>query len=371
MPVDLLNWLRPDVHDHGHDAHDHGHQAGTLHHGGVRADVGPQALNHFDAPDTFALRVPGNRSFARSSAFLLGPEAGISPASTRSSASKFLIRAEDSAHELKSAALQPTSGSSLRATSFLFEKKGLVDFIHSVPAAALVPLHAASIVCSLPGHIAFELGEGYFFGFEKGFALAFTGKTLGTIAAFAVGRSADCLGGLRESIREKLQDWPLAKKAAKGVESGGHASVFLVRIAPLPCVVKNYSLSLLTEIPWSVFLPGTIAGLLPTTAAHVYAGTLAPSMTQLMSGQGAAMKMVAVVGTVSGVSFCSLLAAYLLHSQLDSADEKDEPEAAQEEPEQVVFKPCPNAAPRQQKVETVKLFSRPQTDHSASQSTGQ
>ena len=61
-----------------------------------------------------------------------------------------------------------------------------------------------------------------------------------------------------------------------GVERGGHASVFLVRtqllwkkgrcdktwilvpqrIAPIPCVVKNYALSLLTEIPWTVFVPG-------------------------------------------------------------------------------------------------------------------
>ena len=28
------------------------------------------------------------------------------------------------------------------------------------------------------------------------------------------------------------------------------------RIAPIPCVVKNYALSLLTDIPWSTFVPG-------------------------------------------------------------------------------------------------------------------
>lgn len=36
------------------------------------------------------------------------------------------------------------------------------------------------------------------------------------------------------------------------------------RIAPIPCVVKNYALSLLTDIPWSVFVPG---------ACGVFAGT--------------------------------------------------------------------------------------------------
>lgn len=93
-----------------------------------------------------------------------------------------------------------------------------------VQRARLVPLHAASIVISLPGHILFELGralssktcgawcltgEGYLFGFQKakaliatrlrdslsraqGLELAFVGKALGAIAAFGVGRSVGC-----------------------------------------------------------------------------------------------------------------------------------------------------------------------------------
>lgn len=210
-------------------------------------------------------------------------------------------------------------------TSFLFEKTGLVDLIKATPAAALVPLHAASIVVSLPGHIMFELGEGYIFGFQKGLELAFAGKALGALAAFGVGRSVGCCQDIRESLREKMQSWPTALNAAKSVENGGHASVFLVRIAPVPCVVKNYALSLLTDIPWTVFVPGTLLGLLPTTAAHVYAGTLAPSSAELMTGSGAAMKVVAAASTVGAVAFIGLLAAYCLQQQMPE-DDVAEPE---------------------------------------------
>jgi len=256
--------------------------------------------------------------------------------------------------------MHPSSSS---ASSFL-SKQSMAEFIHGMPAVALIPLHAASIVTSLPGHIAFELGEGYLFGFKKGFALAFIGKSLGSATAFAVGRNAGCLGGMRQSIKDKLKDWPTARKAAKGVERGGHSSVFLVRIAPLPCLVKNYALSLLTDIPWTKFLPGTLLGLLPTTAAHVYAGTLAPSLAEMMSGQGAAMKVVAAAGTVGGVTFASLLAAYLLHQQSNDEDAEEVEDADKEEEPQLIIRHDSAAVADEEapppRPATVKLFRKPE-----------
>merc|ERR1719238_2062875 len=81
-----------------------------------------------------------------------------------------------------------------------------------------------------------------------------------------------------------MDRWPLCKKVANGVENGGGISVFVIRMAPVPCVVKNYSLALLTDIPFSTYIIASFAGLVPTTAAHVYAGTLAPSAVALASG---------------------------------------------------------------------------------------
>jgi len=255
------------------------------------------------------------------------------------------------------------SGHSLSArhgTSFLFDKEtmsSVVSAMKATPAVALIPLHAASIVFSLPGHIAFELGEGYLFGFQKGLELAFVGKAVGALAAFGVGRSVGCCQNVRESLRQRLESWPVATKAAKSVEQGGHVSVFFVRIAPVPCVVKNYALSLLTDISWSTFVPGTLLGLLPTTAAHVYAGTLAPSSAELMSGQGAAAKVVAAASTMGGIAVLGLLAAYMLQQGLREKQEEEEVEKELPELPQVVCRPG-------REVETVKLF-RPEARSSS------
>jgi len=234
---------------------------------------GPQDHDHDHVLDmSLGLPLHGSSS-VKAAAFLQGPheQSWHAPGSDSDTQSE--------ANQGFSAAAWPGQSSSRHGTSFLFDKETMSNVIgamKSTPPVALIPLHAASIVFSLPGHIAFELGEGYLFGFQKGLELAFVGKAVGALAAFGVGRSVGCCQEVRESLRQRMESWPVATKAAKSVEQGGHASVFLVRIAPLPCVVKNYALSLLTDIPWSIFVPGTLLGLLPTTAAHVYAGLALP-----------------------------------------------------------------------------------------------
>merc|ERR1712232_620466 len=119
-----------------------------------------------------------------------------------------------------------------------------------------------------------------------------------------------------------------ACKVADGVEQGGFASAFFVRIAPVPCFIKNYSLPVLTEIPWSAYVPATLLGLLPTTGAHVYAGTLATSVRELATGGGAAMHAVAISGVVASAGLLSLLGGYYLHS-LSVKDEELEESAGE------------------------------------------
>jgi uncharacterized membrane protein YdjX (TVP38/TMEM64 family) len=204
-----------------------------------------------------------------------------------------------------------------------------MDLVQSTPPSILVPLHAASIIMAMPGHIAFELGEGYLFGFSKGFALAMMGKSIGSLAAFTIGRS--CLGpfNLRERMHQQLESWPSAKNLAKRVESNGGLTVFLIRIAPVPCVVKNYGMAVLTEVSWPVNCAGTLAGLLPTTAAHVAAGALTPSMSDLASGHSVALRTVALASTAVGAGLISLLASLCLRGDLADEDEEttsDEPQ---------------------------------------------
>jgi uncharacterized membrane protein YdjX (TVP38/TMEM64 family) len=212
------------------------------------------------------------------------------------------------------------------ASSFLSVPKRLVDIVEATPPSALIPLHALSIMGAVPGHLAFELGEGFLFGFQKGFALAFVGKSLGAAGSFIVGRAALTCGGLGDNLKSLLEKWPSARSVARGVEHGGGLSVLVIRLAPLPCVVKNYSLALLTEIPFLTYFLATLLGLLPTTAAHVYAGTLAPSAMALASGQMhlSAMQGVALASPVIAGCLLTAFAGYYLHKHVMLEVENDE-----------------------------------------------
>jgi len=200
----------------------------------------------------------------------------------------------------------------------------LTNAVTNTPPALLIPLHAASIVGAVPGHVAFELGEGYLFGFQKGAALAITGKFLGSAAAFMIGRSAMTCGCIRDCLSEKMNNWPIAKKVARGVEKGGGASVFVIRMAPVPCVVKNYSIAFLTDIPFSTYLVGSLAGLIPTTAAHVYAGTLAPSAAALVKGTShmSGVQAATLASPVVAGILLTAFAGYYLHKHVFEEEEE-------------------------------------------------
>lgn len=240
------------------------------------------------------------------------------------------VRAQQASAFLDSGMSDFVSGHRASASSFLSIQERIVDAVQSTPPAVLVPLHALSIVGAVPGHIAFELGEGFMFGFQKGFALALTGKLIGSAAAFGIGRSALTCGCLKDRLMGMMDKWPLSKKVAKGVENGGGVSVFVIRMAPVPCVVKNYSLALLTEIPFTTYLVASFAGLVPTTAAHVYAGTLYPSAVALASGHGhvSATQAVALATPVVAGVLLTTLAGYYLHKHVLVDDEESEEKQA-------------------------------------------
>jgi len=212
------------------------------------------------------------------------------------------------------------------ASSFLSVQQRLTDMVQATPPAALIPLHALSIVGAVPGHLAFELGEGFLFGFKKGFVLAFVGKSLGAAASFGVGRGALMFSGLGDRLKSQMDKWPSARAVARGVEHGGGLSVLVIRLAPLPCVVKNYSLALLTDMPFLTYFFATLLGLIPTTAAHVYAGTLAPSAVALASGTAhlTGRQALTLASPIIAGCLLSAYAGYYLHQHVMMNADGDE-----------------------------------------------
>lgn len=223
------------------------------------------------------------------------------------------------------AGLAGATPSESSASSFLSLKEKLTGIVQSTPPAALVPLHSLAVIGGVPGHEAFELVEGGMFGFKQGFALALTGKFLGSAAAFAIGRSALNCENMSDFIKTKLDQWPLAKKVAKGVSKGGGASVFVIRMAPVPIIIQNYSLAVLTDIPYTKYLLCSLAGLVPTTAAHVYAGTLAPSAVAMATGssQMTTLQTVALASPVVAGALLAMVSGYFLHQHVINDDDDE------------------------------------------------
>jgi len=196
-----------------------------------------------------------------------------------------------------------------------------METVEATPPALLVPLHVAGILAAFPATAAFEVGEGYIFGFSKGFVLAFTGKAIGAIAAFGIARCAVGMMAVREWLHRKMNSWPTAKALASGAEKGGAGFVLLVRLSPIPCFVNNYGIALLTEMPWTVYVPASLIGLLPTTAANVYAGAIAPHAAGVSSAaivgsatSTAGFQLLAAASSVGAASLLSVLAGYFLHT---------------------------------------------------------
>jgi len=339
MPLHLLDFLGLDHHNHhchddSHlcrfdDIHSHQHGDVQLHHhqdilSSTVSQHRPSAAAFLSTPD-----VPTCSHPSRLSSSFLGddlPAASLAAKVTAQQAASFLDSGPGS---IDGAFLSGIGRSHASASSFLSVQKSLTEMVQSTPPAALVPLHALSIVGALPGHLAFELGEGFLFGFQKGFALALTGKLLGSAAAFGIGRSAVTCGCLKDRLKEQMNKWALCQKVVKGVEKGGGMSVFIIRMAPVPCVVKNYSPALLTDIPFSTYLLASFAGLVPTTAAHVYAGTLAPSAVALASGTSHMSGMQAVTlatPAVAGVLLTVFAGYYLRQYVIADSDGKENEE---------------------------------------------
>mmetsp|Transcript_25302 Transcript_25302/g.39984 ORF Transcript_25302/g.39984 Transcript_25302/m.39984 type:complete len:318 (-) Transcript_25302:3-956(-) len=314
MPLHWLDFICPIHNDHtlhndDHHSHDNPFEQHHFHDSGVGHRPSSAA---FLSTETHLIHGVGSTklSMRQAAAFLEGPDI----AQTHSSAS-----------------------------SFLSVQQRLTEVVQATPPAALIPLHAISIMAAVPGHLAFELGEGFLFGFQKGFALAFVGKSLGAAGSFIAGRSALACGGLGDRLKSWMSEWPIANKVARGVERGGGASVLVIRLAPVPCVVKNYSVALLTEIPFAPYLLASLLGLLPTTAAHVYAGTLAPSAIALASGTAHLNRLqtVALASPVIAGCLLTAYAGYYLHQHVL----KDEDGSKDEEVERVfqkssIDKPC-------------------------------
>ncbi|OQR97875.1 ATP-binding Cassette (ABC) superfamily [Achlya hypogyna] len=113
-------------------------------------------------------------------------------------------------------------------------------------------VYAFCIIVCCPSTI-FDLFAGYTFGVRWGTAVAVTGKVLGSVTAFAVGRYL-----IQDHVRAKLDAGrPMFRAWARLIERHEVQFVVLIQLAYLPIALKNYGLSIL-DVSFAAFALSTL-----------------------------------------------------------------------------------------------------------------
>ena len=127
---------------------------------------------------------------------------------------------------------------------------------------------------SLPGATVLTLVCGWYFGFWHGLLVVSFGSTGGAMVAFLISRYL-----LRDWIQNRMQERLRRIDEAFALE--GAFYLFTLRLVPaVPFFVINAVMGL-TKVRASTFWWVSQLGMLPGTAAYVYAGSTVPSLQSL------------------------------------------------------------------------------------------
>lgn len=146
-----------------------------------------------------------------------------------------------------------------------------IESLGSIGAIAFIGIYIAATVAFLPAFIL-TLGAGVLFGVWLGSIYVFIGATLGSIAAFLVGRYL-----ARDWVAKKIADNDKFKAIDRAVGNEGLKIVLLTRLSPaFPFNLLNYAFGV-TGVSVRDYIIGSI-GMIPGTIMFVYIGSLAGSL---------------------------------------------------------------------------------------------
>jgi uncharacterized membrane protein YdjX (TVP38/TMEM64 family) len=144
--------------------------------------------------------------------------------------------------------------------------------------AAYVAAYGLGAVLFMPAAVM-SATAGYLYGPVKGVLVASPANLFGATLTFLVGRALARRWKTRRAPHPRLA----AVDAALGEQ--GARIIALLRLSPvLPHNVLNYALAL-SRVRLRDYVIGTLLGMAPLTCAQVYAGSLATSVADLLSGR--------------------------------------------------------------------------------------
>jgi uncharacterized membrane protein YdjX (TVP38/TMEM64 family) len=145
---------------------------------------------------------------------------------------------------------------------------GVVAHIQNVgPAApiAFILIYALAVVALIPASLL-TIAGGAVFGLLPGVAYALIGATLGSTAAFLLGRHV-----ARRLVAARLAGMPRFVAIERAVSARGRRIVLLLRLSPVvPFNFLNYALGLTTISAWDFVFASL--GTVPGAFVYAYAG---------------------------------------------------------------------------------------------------
>ncbi len=198
----------------------------------------------------------------------------------------------------------------LRHTLQWIESLGLAGGV------AFIALYIVAAVAFLPGSIL-TLGAGAVFGVWLGVIYVFVGATLGSIAAFLVGRYL-----ARGWISKKIEKNPNFAAIDQAVANEGFKIVLLTRLSPLfPFNLLNYAFGI-TGVSLKAYALGSI-GMLPAIVLYVYIGSLAGDLARIGTeptepAMQWAMRLIGLMATVAVTVYVTRVAQKALAEKVDA-----------------------------------------------------
>ncbi|GMF38673.1 unnamed protein product [Phytophthora lilii] len=201
-------------------------------------------------------------------------------------------------------------------------------------AALYVGGFTSCVVLCFPS-TAFELLAGYVFGFWLGLLLATSGKLLGSVLSYAIGRYL-----CRRRVHAYMaRGHPALQGFQSLLRKRQVLLVFLTRVAFFPIAVKNYGLSVL-DVRFPVFFAAALLTGLPFSVIWVYSGHAVENLAALLASPAASRHstemVLLLVGAGSALLLLFVVGVYTRKYVLGLAEEEKEAATAAE--------PTPTAA---------------------------
>jgi uncharacterized membrane protein YdjX (TVP38/TMEM64 family) len=194
-----------------------------------------------------------------------------------------------------------------------------IESLGSIGAIAFIGIYIAATVAFLPAFVL-TLGAGVLFGLWLGSIYVFIGATLGSIAAFLVGRYL-----ARDWVANKIADNDKFKAIDRAVGKEGLKIVLLTRLSPaFPFNLLNYAFGV-TGVSAKDYIIGSI-GMIPGTIMFVYIGSLAGNLALIGTDAQPpvnptlqwTIRIVGLIATIAVTVYVTRLAKQALAESVDS-----------------------------------------------------